>query len=204
MIITKISQQKNKKRYNLFVNNEFLIGIDEEILYKFDLKKGKEVNPSILNKIIIEERKKEVMDTCLNYLSYRDRTINEVKRFLERKEFEEVLIEYAINKCLEYGYLNDKKFAQTYMKDRINLKKHGTWRIKEDLRNKGISQDIIDEVVDIPEDKEYKMALNLAEKRVKSYKKDDYRSKYRKLSGYLQRRGYSFNTINKVLNEVLK
>ncbi|NLW21899.1 MAG: hypothetical protein GXY88_01370 [Tissierellia bacterium] len=51
---------------------------------------------------------------------------------------------------------------------------------------------------------EYERALELARKKISSYKKDNRDAIYRKLGGFLQRKGYSYDCIMKVLKEIVK
>ena len=53
-------------------------------------------------------------------------------------------------------------------------------------------------------DDQYETAMELAQKKLPSYKKDDQNAIYRKLSGFLQRKGYSYDVISKVMRKVLK
>lgn len=94
-------------------------------------------------------------------------------------------------------------FAETYTEEKIRLKKLGSYRIKHELYNKGISQEIIDETIEKYCHNEYERALELAKKKITSYKNDDKNAIYRKLGGYLQRRGYSYDCISSILRELL-
>ena len=69
---------------------------------------------------------------------------------------------------------------------------------------KGVSRDIADEILEEYCDGEYEIALELAKKKIHSYKNDDRNSIYRKLGGFLQRKGYSYDVVSKVLKELVK
>ena len=68
---------------------------------------------------------------------------------------------------------------------------------------KGVSGEIIDAILN-EDDTEYTRALELAKKKLSSYKNDNRDAKYRKLGGFLQRRGYSSDCVYKILNELIK
>lgn len=202
--ITKIETQKrNLDRVNIYIDDSFAFGLDDEIRYKYGLKSNMEITQEFIDDILIDEEKNKVINFTLNYLSYRQRSEREIEDHLRRKDYEDDLIQLAIDYCKDKGYIDDKAFAESYVRDRVNINKHGSYRIKYDLRNKGISQNIIDQVVDLDSDDEYERALKLAEKKLPSYRKDDRNAKYRKLGGYLQRRGFPFPVVSKVLREVL-
>ncbi len=204
MKITKVEiQKKNLNRFNIYINEEFAFGLDEEIVYKYNLKKDKVLDKDIIEKMLVEDDYINAFKYSMNYLSYRARTKKEVTDKLESKDYSQQSIEKVISKLVDYGYINDKEYAKTYTYEKFKNKKLAGYRIKRELYFKGIDQDIIDDVVKIDSEDEYNSALELAKKRISSYKKDDYNKKYRKLSSYLARRGYNFSIINDVIKEVI-
>ena len=106
--------------------------------------------------------------------------------------------------CEERNYINDRLYAESFIQDKTNLNKYGSNKIRYDLISKGVSKDIIDEALDLNPDEEYERAFELAHKRIKSYKNDDKKAIYRKLGGYLQRRGYTYDIVSKVLRQILE
>ncbi|MFA5576839.1 MAG: RecX family transcriptional regulator [Tissierellaceae bacterium] len=204
MKITNIVAQKDKNRVNIYVDGLFSIGIGEEISYKYDLHLGMEVDDDFIKELLQAEEQNRALNQALNYLSYRQRSEREVYQALKRKGFESFYIDKAIEYCKKNKYIDDRSFAESYVKDKVNLSKLGSERIKYELRLKGISNDIIDKVLVIDKSDQYEAALELARKRMDSYKGDSNNAIYRKLGGYLQRRGYPYETISKVLREVLK
>lgn len=204
MIITKIEAQKNPKRVNIYIDNNFAFGLDDEIRYKYGLKSNMEIDDDFIKNVLQDEEESKAFSNVLNYLSYRQRSEKEVIDYLKKQDYDEDLILKVVNKCKGYKYIDDLSFAENFTKDKLNLKKFGKRRIGYELKLKGISQDIINKVLDFDNDLEYEMALALGQKRLSSYKNDDKNKKYRKLSAYLGRRGYDFSVISKVLKEVLK
>lgn len=204
MKITSIEPQKNKNRVNVYVDNLFSIGIEDELRYKYKLEVGMEVDDNFIKDVLKAEEQNKVTSHALNLLSYRQRSEKEIYLALKRKGFEENYIRYSINYCMENNYLNDKDFAISFINDKLNLNKLGPERIRYELILKGISKDIIDDLLIIDFDEQYKTAMELAQKKLPSYRKDDSNAIYRKLSGFLQRKGYSYDVISKVMRQVLK
>lgn len=204
MKITNIEPQKNKNRVNVYVDNLFSIGIEDELRYKYKLEVDMEVDDNFIKDVLKAEEQNKVTSHALNLLSYRQRSEKEIYLALKRKGFEENYIRYSINYCMENNYLNDKDFAISFINDKLNLNKLGPERIRYELILKGISKDIIDDLLIIDFDEQYETAMELAQKKLPSYKKDDSNAIYRKLSGFLQRKGYSYDVISKVMRQVLK
>lgn len=204
MKITSIEPQKNKNRVNVYVDNLFSIGIEDELRYKYKLEVDMEVDDNFIKDVLKAEEQNKVTSHALNLLSYRQRSEKEIYLALKRKGFEENYIRYSINYCMENNYLNDKDFAISFINDKLNLNKLGPERIRYELNLKGISKDIIDDLLIIDFDEQYETAMELAQKKLPSYRKDDSNTIYRKLSGFLQRKGYSYDVISKVIRQVLK
>ena len=204
MIITRIETQKrNINRVNIYIDHKFAFGLTDEIRYKYDLHTNKEINEDFVEDVLKAEEQRKVINAALNLISYRQRSIKEVRQNLKTKGYEDIYIEKAIEYCKSQNYLNDEEFANSFMKDKQNLNKYGSKRIKYELISKGVSKSIIEEVLQIDPEDEYSIALGLAEKKINSYKGQDRNSIYRKLGGFLQRKGYPYDIVKNVLNEIL-
>lgn len=204
MKITKIeAQKKNDERVNIYIDEEFAFGLSLELVYSHSLKKGMEVDPDFLNDVVLAEEQIRANNVALRFLGYRQRAEKEIRDRLYKDDFDEDIIENTLDYLRRNQLLNDLEFAKSFMKDKINLSNHGPQKIRYELYQKGIDKEIIDQVLEM-DDSEYDRCLEAAEKKVTSYRKDDYQARYRKLSGFLQRRGFSFSVIKDVLNEVLK
>jgi len=201
MIITKIETQKRNDRVNIYIDGEFAFGIMAEVQYKYDLSEGMKIDQEYIDKVLIAEEQAKANDQALRFLSYRQRSKKEIIDKLKKKGFSEDIIENTLVYLKEYNLINDLEFAKSFANDKINLNKFGPERIKYELYRKGVSPEIIEEV--LAEDEEYDRALKLAKKKLPSYKNDNRDAKYRKLGGFLQRKGYSYECISKILRELL-
>lgn len=204
MKISKIELQKNPNRVNIFVDDIFAIGIENELRYKYNLETGMEIDDDFIKTVLDAEEQNKAINQALNLLSYRQRSEKEIFQALKRKDYQEAHINKAIEYCKENKYLDDRAFAEAFVNDKINLSKLGVERIRHELNLKGISREIIDRVLIVDKDEQFQLAKDLGEKRIKSYKNDSKNVVYRKLGGYLQRRGYSYDIISKVLKDLLK
>jgi len=203
LIITDIEPQKNKNRVNIYLDDEFAFGLDREISYKYRLYIGQEIEKKFIEKILKTDERNKVINSALGYLSYRQRSQQEVFQKLRSKDYSHEDIEFAINYCIERNYINDIEFARSFIHDKSKLNKYGSVRIKYDLIKKGVDKSIIDQVLQADFEEEYSTALEVAEKKLASYRSDDKNSQYRKLGGFLQRRGYPYDVVSKVLRELL-
>lgn len=203
MVITKIEGQRRKDRVNIYIDGEFAFGLTEELRFKYDLYVGRKITQEFIDSVLKSEERLKVIDAALNFLSYRQRSEKEVYQRLRQRGYEEEYILDAIDYCKDKGYINDLEFARSFVKDKINLNNFGPVRIKNELYKKGVSSEIIQQVLNMDEEEEYEMAFKLAEKRLARYRNDERDQIYRKLGGFLQRRGFSYGVVTRILKELL-
>lgn len=204
MKISRIETQKNNKdRLNIYIEDTFAFGISVDVFVKYNLQKGQEIQDDFIEEILLAEENNQAINSAVKYLSYRQRSIKEVNEHLNRKGYEESIIEKTIDYLLEKNYLNDYEFAQSFIRDKSYLNKYGINKIRYELLNKGVSKEIVAKTLRFDGDEEYDNAMALAQKKMNSYRGQDRNSIYRKLGGFLQRRGYRYDTVSKVLKEVL-
>ena len=207
-IITKIEQQsRNKKRYSIYINNEYTIGVSEDVLVKFRLNKGQELDHTFLEEIIRVEEQNKANNYTLKLLSYRGRSEQEIINRMQEKGYDKEIIENTVSFLKQHQYIDDQAFAASLANSKIKTKKIGKARIKQELYSKGIAKDVIQNTVDecLDFNTEYEMAMEIAKKKLETtYKNDEKNSQYRKLGSFLQRRGFDYEIVSKVLGRLIK
>ncbi len=207
MIITKIEKQKNNnKRYSIFIDNEFAFGIDEIDLLYYKLKENEPLDNEkyeyILNKLLLKRAK----DKALKYLGYKMRSKNQVIKKLQEYEFPSNVIDKVIRVLEKYNYINDEDFAKAFIKDKLNLKGHGVFKISYDLKMLGVDEEIFkkylydDEFINEEEKAKDLLLKKLGNKNIEDL---DYKEK-QKIYAYLARRGFSYDSIKKAFNCLLE
>lgn len=84
------------------------------------------------------------MKLAYRAVSTRERTVSEVRAFLESKELEEALIAYALGELSESGALDDARFARLFTEDHRSIDRWGIDRIERDLRRRGVPGPLIE------------------------------------------------------------
>lgn len=140
------------------------------------------------------------------FLSYRPRSKKEVERKLKEKKISGENISNIISLLERNNYLNDREFTLNWVKYRMENRPGGRRSLEYELREKGIDSEIIKESLDevyTGEFDEYEVAVRLAEKKISSLKKgiEDNVIK-RRLFSYLQRKGFSFSLIERVMSNL--
>lgn len=199
-IITKIEEQKNKKRVNIFVDDAFFCGLNKETALIFKLKVGKEVDENVLKEAVFESEVKSAFEKAADYLSVRPHSKRELFNKLLKKGFEKQAIEEAIKKLEEYHYIDDEIYAKQVIEQN---KKYSKRMLELKLREKGISSDIIQEnFSDSAANLEFEICKKQVEKLVKS-KDMTKEGAMQKLFAALARKGFAFDVIKKATKAVI-
>jgi regulatory protein len=133
-------------------------------------------------------------------LSRRDYTTFEITQKMKNYQPDEKIIQEAVDKLVNLGYVNDERRATNLVN--AYIKKESTYKIKRRLSEKGVSKEIIEEVLqeNVDEDTEFEMAKNMLIKKFKEYDPE----KKQKYASYLAGRGYSWDVISKAVNYLKK
>ena len=203
--ITKIEyQKKNKERFNIYIDDEYGFSVDISILIKYSLKKGMELDDALVDDILSSEEKISVYNYGISVLSRYAKSECELRLKMKNKGFEPQLIDNAISTLKERKYLDDERYCEMFINDKINISKHGVRKIKEALYYKGIDKEIIEEKIkNISAESEEERAFILGEKKLLNIKENDNRKKMAKLSNYLIGKGFEYETVNKTLRKLL-
>ena len=204
MIITDIKKQvNNKNKFSIFVDGQYYNSLFDETYKASKLNIGDTITDKEFESLQIDSQKKLAFNKALGYLGHRIRSSSEVVKYLEKKEYCVEAVEYTIIKLKEYKYLDDEAFAETLVKDRMNVKKKGKSYIISNLKKYGISNEIIQQIIEEYDyDKEYDNALKLAETLSRKHAKveDGYKQK-QKISSAMARAGYGWDIINSAINK---
>lgn len=201
--ITAIEPQKRRgNRRSIYVNGEFVAGVDEEVVLQLRLKVGQQVDGDKLETVLKTEEIRKVRESALTLLDYRARTRDELERRLLQKGYDEEVIAKVLDQLENVDLIDDERFASEWVANRVAHRPIGKSRMVWELRRKGISTEVIDEAIEqVDEVKEFEMALEIAKKKLGSVELEGPEAK-RKLAGFLQRRGFHWETVSRVLDRL--
>jgi regulatory protein len=204
--ITKISEQKRREnRRNIYLDGAFAFGCNLNVVAKFRLREGLQLTHEQVQEIQAGEVKQECMDDALNALSRRLHSRAELSRKLTRKEFGDAVIQNVLDDLVRLGYVDDARFAATKALSAAQHKHHGRRRAFMELKKSGVTSDVADKALEDVYSKEDSTAVarELARKKAPSLKRLDPVAARRRLVGMLQRRGFDYDAIKPVVDEVL-
>lgn len=197
MKITDIKQQiKRQGRYSIFVDGKYIFSFSEAELMKSGLRIGREYSEIELDEL----RSKAVLDKAymrsLDLLARRVRSQWELQDYLKRKDYEPHEIEATMQRLEEAGLVDDYAFAKSWIENRHLLKTISRRRLWQELKQKRIAEDIINQVLDEDETDEAEELRGLiSKKRSQSRYQDD-----QKLIAYLMRQGYQYDDIRNAMS----
>ncbi|MFP9129894.1 recombination regulator RecX [Niallia sp. BSM11] len=204
MKISKITRQKNlSDRYNLFTEKagkeEYAFSVDESILVKYQLRKGMELDPLLLNQIQYSDEIRKGYHTAVRYLTRMKRTEAEVRTHLRMKIEEDTVIAEVIRKLYEMKFLDDEDYAYSYVRTQKNTSDKGPELIRRELREKGLGDELISKaLVELPFDVMLANAEKIAAKALSSNKKNSFKMAKQKVEQTLTRKGYPGSVIKEV------
>ena len=198
--ITAITAQKrDKKRVNIFFDGEFAFGISRIVAAW--LQVGQNLTDEQISKLISKDQDEIAYQRAIKLITYRDRSIAEIRQSLHQKQIPEEIIENVINRLGENGLLDDKRFANLWIENRNEFRPRSHRMLALELRKKGISEDIISQVLENTTADE-ELAHNAAQKQMRRYKTLEWQDFRRKLGSFLARRGFSYETVDLTVHQI--
>lgn len=141
-----------------------------------------------------------LLDKTLRLISARPRSEKEILDYLQRKKIDQNLVTEIIQKLKSLRMLDDSAFAEWWIEQRATFRPKGKIALKVELKQKGIGKEIIDELIGNRVD-EFALAKQAAQKKIKLYRKLSPQEFRQKMTSFLAQRGFTWETIKKVLEE---
>ena len=206
--VSSISVQKrNKERYSIFVDEEFLIGVSEQTLLKFNLVKGDTITHALLRRIEREEGRFEIKSYMMKRLGSRDHSRKELFTKAIRKEYPKNIIENVLDELEEKGYLDEQRFAEKFAVDKNHLNNWGPNKIKAHLYKKGIPDNLAEQSIQkaFADKNIEELLLHLVLKRKRRFlrEEDPYKRK-KKVVDHLARKGYRSSDIFNCIDDLME
>ena len=205
-IVTAISEGKRRKnRRNVYLDGAFSFACNVNVVAKFRLRVGLELSAEQLEKIKQGDVRQECFDAAMRFLQRRMHSRAELKTKLARNEYSSDLIESVLDDLERLGYVNDEKFAAASTELSAKIRHHGRRRAAIELMKKGVTGESARKALENTYDTHDSLAVarQLAQKKAKSLQKLDPQVARRRLAGMLMRRGFEYDVVRPVIDEVL-
>ncbi|MYB94514.1 hypothetical protein F4054_21700 [Candidatus Poribacteria bacterium] len=210
-----------RSHQHLFLDGAPFVVIHASLVEKFGLRIGLEIEADTIKKIIAADEVMRAKNYALRLLrEEKDKTTDapeasrptvkrktytksEIERKLEREGFSTDAIETSIAELIRSGHIRDRKYAENWIVRRQKSNPRGKTLLKRELVDKGIDRETAEQVIATVEtEDETKVALEIAQKRAKQYKRLPTHVAKRRLHGFLARRGFGSDVVRQVLEQI--
>ena len=145
----------------------------------------------------------QVLDKMAKYCAYQERCLKDVRDKLKTFDILEEEKTKILDYLLDNRFVNDERFAKSFVRGKINQSGWGVNKIRFHLIQKGIDKDIIDEALGQTDNEVYRQRLiDILKTKSKTIKADSDFEKKRKLAAYAMQKGFEGNLIWDVLKDL--
>ena len=192
-------QKKNPNRVNIYLDDQFAFGLNRIVAAW--MKVGQQLSDEKIASLQDAEAREMAMQKALHFLGYRPRSVEEIRKNLEKHEIPPEVIEATIIRLEQEKLIGDGNFAREWVENRSAFRPRGKRALAMELHRKGLADSVIQEVLDKGVDEEA-LALKAAQKYARKLEGLEWADFRQKLGGFLGRRGFGFEVINPVIRQV--
>ena len=194
------TQVRHPDRRTIIFDDGTFIGISEEVLLSNPVHPGDELTPNKLKQLTNSEQKQKLRNSALNLLSFRMRSMSELKHRLLKKGYDVQDIEPLLEEFDAKNILNDSEFALAFSRDKIRSKGIGPSILKVELSNHHLPRILVEDTVnrmytEFPIDT--LLGNHLKKKKICRNSQLQEREKSR-IVNFLKRKGFSWDDISRV------
>lgn len=197
--ITAIQVQKrNSQRVSIFLDGEYAFGLSRIVAAW--LVVGQEISDDKIAQLKAEDETEVVYLKTLNFIQYRPRSSQEIRRYLMKHNTPEPVVEQTVERLQRAGLVDDARFAQAWVENRTDLRPRSRQALAFELRQRGInSQTINDALEEIDDDT---LALDAARKQARRYQELEWQDFRQKMCSFLARRGFNYSASMEATKQV--
>lgn len=192
-------QKKNPDRVNVYLDGEYAFGLARIVAAWLEI--GQRLTDEKIIRLQTEDEIESAYQKAIRFISYRPRTSMEVHKKLDNQDIHADIIEKVIERLVQNQHLDDRKFADLWIDNRLAHRPRSRRVLRLELKTKGVDEEIITAALEGIEG-ESNVALQAGLKYLPKIKQLDWQQFRIKVSAYLARKGFSYDTISEVLPEL--
>jgi len=144
----------------------------------------------------------KTLDKTYRFLSFRPRSEKEIADYLKKRKTLPSQVEKIFKILKEQKLIDDLAFASWWTQQRETFKPKGKIALAAELRQKGVGKEIIEKA--LAQINEFDLARKALVKKLRIYCELPVEEFSKKISTFLSYRGFSWQTIKKILNDYLE
>lgn len=199
-IITMIKAQKRRGRYNVYINGRYAFPMSERVMLKYHVMKGKTIDKSLQRRLMAADYRSKLYDRAIRFVARRLRTKSEVRKHLNSETTDQALIDQIIKRLERLHLVDDRHYADCYVRTELSNGRYGPLVIGHKLRLKGITSDLVHSALHefYPRSRMMENGVRQARKLFRKHR-DSFRNNLQKTKAGLIRKGYSFDEVEQIM-----
>lgn len=193
------AQAKAKDRVNVYLDGDFAFGL--ALIHALWLQIGQYLSDERIAELQEADTLEKAQKRALNLLSYRPRSVREVRQRLKKADVDDAQIEVVIERLKAAELLSDEAFSSQWVESRLRASPRSKRMIEWELKQKGVGEAEIKKAVADVDDED--AAYRAAVKRLPRLASMEPRDRKRKLMEFLARNGFGYDIISTVIQRVL-
>lgn len=178
--------------------------IHSSFVEKFGLRIGLEIEAQVIEKIVAADEAMRAKNYALGLLREDIYSKTQMTKLLEREGYGDRTVTVNINELIHSGHIRDREFAEKWIQRRLKTNPRGKKLLKQELIDRGVDRETAENVLDeVTGETVEELALQIAQKQIRHYKKLPVQVAKRRLHGYLARRGFESDVILQIIHQVL-
>ena len=191
-----------KNKYKIFLDTTELT-LYEDIILNYDLLLNKDISIEDIDKLIDENNYYDAYNMALNYIEIKLRNRKEIVEYLKKKDFNNKCIDYALERLDKLNLLDDKRYTEAFINDKMLLSNDGPFKIRKQLIDVEINEEVIDNYLSLIDEEVWKNKLEkLINKKKSIMKSKSYYMFITKMKNDLYNLGYDKYMIDELLSNI--
>ncbi|MEM7037314.1 MAG: regulatory protein RecX [Bacteroidota bacterium] len=146
----------------------------------------------------------DILQKMGRYCAYQERCVQEVRQKLKKLECPEAAVEKIVARLLDEGFVDEARYARSFVRGKFGLKGWGKMKIRQALRMKGLDEELIASTLaaEVGVD-QYRETVR--KQALKKAGKDGWPAEWearQKIKAFLLRKGFEFDVVNEVMAEL--
>ena len=194
------AQKRNPDRVNIQLDGEFAFGLTRFVAAR--LKIGQELSAEQVASLQADETREQAYQQALLYLSFRPRSVSEIRRNLQKHDIPAPVIDATLERLRTAKLADDSQFARAWVENRAAFRPRGRRALEAELRQKGLSDEATHTALSGLDEETlaYEAGIKKA-RRLETLPWNEFRTK---LSEFLARRGFPYSVISPVVSRIWK
>lgn len=200
-MISRIERKKaGRNRVKVYLDDRVSFTLTRALAGQLSV--GQYLTQEEVDSLLQEDGCQSALDIAFRLLAYRPRSRKEIDRHLQKRGVDTASRDAVLMRLETNELVDDEAFAKYWVENRERFAPRSHRALGHELRAKGVSMDIIRQVLEDVD--EYESAYRAAEARIRKQGSLDGSASSDGLQKYLGRRGFSYGVVRTAVNRLIE